>query len=39
VRSNLYGKALTFLNDLAEPLGALNSILNYANYWNYWNDR
>ena len=38
VRSNLYGKALTFLNDLAEPLGALNSILGYANYWNYWNN-
>ncbi|MFO0138355.1 MAG: SLBB domain-containing protein, partial [Cyanobacteriota bacterium] len=38
VRSNLYGKTLTFLNDLAEPLGALNSILNYANYWNYWNN-
>lgn len=38
VRSNLYGKALTFLNDIAEPLGALNSILNYANYWNYWNN-
>lgn len=38
VRSNLYGKALNFLNDLAEPLGALNSILNYANYWNYWNN-
>jgi polysaccharide export outer membrane protein len=38
VRSNLYGKALNLLNDLAEPLGALNSILSYANYWNYWNN-
>jgi polysaccharide biosynthesis/export protein len=38
VRTNLYGKALTFLNDLAEPLGALNSILNYANTWNYWSN-
>jgi polysaccharide export outer membrane protein len=38
VRSNLYGKALNFLTDISEPLGALNSILNYANYWNYWND-
>jgi len=38
VRSNLYGKALTFLNDLSEPFGALNSILNYANTWNYWNN-
>ena len=38
VRSNLYGKALTFLNDMAEPLGALNSIFSYANYWNYWNN-
>lgn len=38
VRSNIYGKTLNFLNDLSEPLGALNSILNYANYWNYWNN-
>jgi len=38
VRSNLYGKALNFFNDLAEPLGAINSIFSYANYWNYWNN-
>jgi len=36
VRSNLYGKALTFLNDISEPFNALNNILNYANTWNYW---
>jgi polysaccharide export outer membrane protein len=38
VRSNLYGKALNLLNDLSEPLTALNTVLNYANYWNYWNN-
>jgi polysaccharide biosynthesis/export protein len=38
VRSNLYGKALNLFNDLAEPLGAINSIFSYANYWNYWNN-
>ncbi len=38
VRSNLYGKALTFFNDISEPIGALNTVLNYANYWNYWNN-
>ena len=38
VRSNFYGKALNLLNDLSEPLSALNTVLNYANYWNYWNN-
>ncbi len=38
VRSNLYGKTLNLLNDLAEPIGALNSIFSYVNYWNYWNN-
>jgi len=36
VRSNLYGKALNLLNDISEPLGAVNTVLNYANTWNYW---